>query len=236
MIVRSIIGKLRRSSQRSWYGSLFLSVPSDIFEVRKMGRSVRIPKEKLLQTGLEMIKKDGYSSINITSLARAAGCSTQPVAWHFGNMENFRRELSEYAQVYVNEKMRSVSEDALMAFLYSGRVYIDMAFDEPGLVSFLQLSESGTRFSRGIGFIFNDDRNYILAENIAKKFGITEADAESFMQAAMVYTHGISALISSGVLCCEREKAYEMLINFGKVYLTGLGVPKEAAEEAYKNV
>lgn len=101
-----------------------------------MGRSVRIPKEKLLQTGLGMLIKDGYSSINITSLAREAGCSTQPVAWHFGNMESFRTELAGYALDYVNDKMALDSGDPLADFLHIGSVYVDMAFDEPKLVRF----------------------------------------------------------------------------------------------------
>ncbi|MCI7768115.1 MAG: TetR/AcrR family transcriptional regulator [Oscillospiraceae bacterium] len=199
-----------------------------------MGRSVRIPKEKLLQTGLEMIKRDGYSSINITSLAKEAGCSTQPVAWHFGNMENFRKELSEFAQNYVNEKMRTDCSDPLMSFLHTGKVYVDMAFDEPKLVSFIRLGESGTVFSEGSGFVFDDKRNSALAAAIARKFGISEDTAAEFMQAAMVYTHGLTTLISTGVLSCERARAYEMLTDFGEVYLKGLGVPNEIAERAYK--
>ena len=198
-----------------------------------MGRSVRIPKEKLLQTGLEMIIKDGYSSINITSLAREAGCSTQPVAWHFGNMENFRRELSAYAQNYVNEKMRSDSRNPLLSFLHTGKVYVDMAFDEPKLVSFIRLGESGTHFAEGTGFVFDDRRNSALAAEIAKKFGISESDAAEFMQAAMIFTHGITTLISTGVMSCERERAYEMLTDFGITYLKGIGVPKEIADKAY---
>ncbi|MBQ5332978.1 MAG: TetR/AcrR family transcriptional regulator [Oscillospiraceae bacterium] len=198
-----------------------------------MGRSVRIPKEKLLQTGLEMIIKDGYSSINITSLAREAGCSTQPVAWHFGNMENFRKELAAYAQNYVNEKMRSDTKDPLMSFLHTGKVIIDMAFDEPKLVSFIRLSESGTEFSEGTGFVFDDKRNAALASDIARKFGIPESAAAGFMQAAMVYTHGLSTLISTGLLSCEKSGAYKMLTDFGVVYLKGLGVPESIAEKAY---
>lgn len=198
-----------------------------------MGRSVRIPKEKLLQTGLEMIIKDGYSSINITSLAREAGCSTQPVAWHFGNMENFRKELAAYAQNYVNEKMRSDTKDPLMSFLHTGKVIIDMAFDEPKLISFIRLSESGTRFSEERGFIFEDSKDTVLASDIARKFSITEKAASELMQAAMVYNHGLATLISTGVMSCEKSRAYKMLTDFGIVYLKGMGVPESIAKKAF---
>ena len=198
-----------------------------------MGRSVRIPKEKLLQTGLKMLIKDGYSSINITSLARETGCSTQPVAWHFGSMESFRTELAEYALDYVNGKMVLNSGDPLTDFLNIGRVYVDMAFDEPKLVRFLQLDEAGRRSSEGMGFIFEDKKNAILAERLAEKLEVDVLTARRFMQSAVIYTQGLVTLISSGAVKCERDEANKLLVDFGRTFLMGLGVPKDRAEMAF---
>ena len=75
-----------------------------------MPSSPKIPKETILQHALEMLIQDGYASINIKALAARIGCSTQPISWHFGNMENFRNALTEYALVYANKKMLSASE------------------------------------------------------------------------------------------------------------------------------
>lgn len=192
-----------------------------------MGRNVRIPKEKLLQTGLEMLIRDGYSSINITTLSKEAGCSTQPVAWHFGNMEGFRTELAAYALDYVNGKMALDSGDPLTDFFHIGRVYVDMAFDEPKLVRFLQLDEAGTRSSAGLGFIFEDKKNAELAGRLAEKIGIDIKDAGRFMQSAVIYTQGLVILISSGAVECGREDARRLLMEFGKTFLMGMGVPED---------
>ena len=43
----------------------------------------KIPKETILQHALDMLIQDGYSSINIKTLAKKIGCSTQPISWHF---------------------------------------------------------------------------------------------------------------------------------------------------------
>ncbi|MBP0957547.1 MAG: TetR/AcrR family transcriptional regulator [Oscillospiraceae bacterium] len=192
-----------------------------------MGRSVRIPKEKLLQTGLRILIKDGYSSINITTLSKEAGCSTQPVAWHFGNMESFRSELAGYALDYVNGKMALNSGDPLTDFFHIGRVYVDMAFDEPKLVRFLQLDEAGTRSSAGLGFIFEDTKNAELAGRLAEKFGIDINDAGRFMQSAVIYTQGLVTLISSGAVKCGRDEAHKLLMDFGRTFLMGLGVSED---------
>lgn len=198
-----------------------------------MGRSVRIPKEKLLQTGLEMLIRDGYSSINITTLAREAGCSTQPVAWHFGNMESFRTELADYALSYVNGKMALDSGDPLADFLNIGRVYVDMAFDKPKLVRFLQLDEAGRRSSEGIGFVFEDKKNAMLADRLAEKFGIDVTAAQKFMQSATIYTQGLVTLISSGAVKCGRDEAHELLEDFGTTILIGFGVSADKAKRAF---
>ncbi len=79
-----------------------------------MPSSPKIPKETILKHALEMLIQDGYSSINIKTLAKKIGCSTQPISWHFGNMENFRSALTEYALHYANEKMLSASEGSIL--------------------------------------------------------------------------------------------------------------------------
>ncbi|MGN0639266.1 MAG: TetR/AcrR family transcriptional regulator [Huintestinicola sp.] len=198
-----------------------------------MGRNVRIPKEKLLQTGLKMLIRDGYSSINITSLAKEAGCSTQPVAWHFGNMESFRTELAGYALEYVNSKMSRGSDNPLNDFLKNGSVYVDMAFDEPKLVRFLQLDEGGCRSSKGLGFLFEDKSNAVLAERIAEKYSFDIPTARRLMQSAVIYTQGLVSLISSGIVKCTREEAKRLLMDFGITFLIGVGVPKDKAERAF---
>ena len=46
-----------------------------------MPTSPKIPKETILQYALDMLIQDGYSSINIKTLAKRIGCSTQPISW-----------------------------------------------------------------------------------------------------------------------------------------------------------
>lgn len=81
-----------------------------------MARKTQISKEVILQKGLELLIRDGYSSVNIKSLAKEIGCSTQPLVWHFENMEGLRKALSEYALNYANSKMCPTADNAIAAF------------------------------------------------------------------------------------------------------------------------
>ena len=59
----------------------------------KLARKVQISKEMILQAALEMLIRKGYSAINIKTLSKEIGCSTQPLVWHFENMEGLRKAL-----------------------------------------------------------------------------------------------------------------------------------------------
>ena len=115
-----------------------------------MSRKITISKEVILDAALKMLIRDGYSSVNIKTLAKEIGCSTQPIAWHFDNMEGFRRELREYAMTYAAAKSTSggsettaasSAEDAVSAFEQMGRAYVKMALKEPNLFRFLYLPD-----------------------------------------------------------------------------------------------
>lgn len=82
-----------------------------------MARKKQISKEVILQKALEVLIRDGYSSINIKTLSQEIGCSTQPLVWHFGNMERLRAALAEYALNYANHKIAPSTKDAIDAFV-----------------------------------------------------------------------------------------------------------------------
>ena len=65
-----------------------------------MSPRVQIPKEKILETALQLLIRDGHEAITIKAVAKELGTSTQPISWTFGNMENFRTALAEYALNY----------------------------------------------------------------------------------------------------------------------------------------
>ena len=71
-----------------------------------MARKTQISKEVILEAALKMLIRDGYSAINIKTLSKEIGCSTQPLVWHFVNMEGLRKALADHALKYTNSKKR----------------------------------------------------------------------------------------------------------------------------------
>lgn len=81
----------------------------------------QIPKEAILKAALRKLIRDGYSSLNIKSIAEEIGCSTQPISWHFGNMETLRRALAEFALNYAMRKCTEARNRGWMpSFMWAG--------------------------------------------------------------------------------------------------------------------
>lgn len=175
-----------------------------------MPTSPKIPKETILQHALDMLIQNGYSSINIKTLAKRIGCSTQPISWHFGSMENFRNALTEYALDYANKKMLSASE-GMSAFSNVGIGYIDIAFDEPNLFRYLYMSGESGYHAGGFDIFTTADGNSAMIEQIADQLGISTDKVRDFFRNTIIYTHGLACFVVSGLIKSTKEELYDMV-------------------------
>ena len=175
-----------------------------------MPTTPKIPKETILQHALEMLIQDGYSAINIKTLAKRIGCSTQPISWHFGNMEKFRNALTEYALNYANSKTLSASE-GMLGFSNVGVGYIDLAFDEPNLFRYLYMSGESGYHAGGFDILTTADTNSAMIEQIANQLGTSADKVSEFFRNTIIYTHGLACFVVSGLIKSTKEELYAMV-------------------------
>ena len=187
-----------------------------------MPSSPRIPKEIILEYALKMLIREGYAAINIKSLAKEIGCSTQPISWHFGNMDGLRKELAEYAMAYADRKMHSDAE-GMEAFANIGFAYLDMAFDEPNLFQYLNMNNDSGYFVNGFDAYIADDESSAVAEQIAGQLKISRDKAGVFYKNMIIYTHGLASLIASGLVKATKEETREMMKQAAEGFLLQTG-------------
>ena len=196
-----------------------------------MPSSPKIPKKKILDTALNILRRNGYGAVNIKAIAEALNSSTQPVSWQFGNMENFRIALTQTALEYAIEKTKPPeSISAFAAFREIGRRYLDLAFDEPRLFRFVFLGEGGRR-DFGMFSMLDSDRNEHLLNPMTSDFGISRAEAENFMRTMVIYTFGLCTLASMGEIKLPRAEAHRRHLEIGITYLAALGVQRSVIEK-----
>lgn len=180
-----------------------------------MPRSVQITKEKILTAALDVLIREGYSAVSIKSIARELNCSTQPIAWQFGNMDNMREALTMEAVTYANKKMMPTSTDCIEAFWQIGYGYINLAFDTPNLFRFVYMGESKNYCRGGFNSILTDKGNAVLIDKLYPYLNISREQAEMLFQRMIVYTHGMVSLVVAGVLNCTKEQVYSIVKDFG---------------------
>jgi len=180
-----------------------------------MPRSVQITKEKILTAALDVLIREGYSAVSIKSIARELNCSTQPIAWQFGNMDNMREALTKEAVTYANQKMMPTSANCMEAFWQIGYGYINLAFDTPNLFRFVYMGESKNYCRGGFNSMLIDKGNAVLIDKLYQYLNISKEQADMLFQRMIVYTHGMVSLVVAGVLNCTKEQVYSIVKDFG---------------------
>ncbi len=181
-----------------------------------MARKTMISKEVILSNALEMLIEEGYSSVNIKTLSQKIGCSTQPLVWHFGNMEGLRRELSEYARKVAVSKVTTVSGTGIEGFLELGVNYIKLAIEEKNLFSYIFMNGCGVYVADGLSAFSQSGDNALITRSISDALGITQEQAARNIEDLSVYANGLATYIATGVLSITAEEARERLFDVGR--------------------
>lgn len=181
-----------------------------------MGRTTTVTPQQLLEAGLDLIIRQGYPAVNIKTVAQAAGCSTQPIVWAFGNIEGYRAALRRHATAYAQAKIQGRSPTD--AHTNAGYAYIDMAIEAPNLIRYLRSDEQDLRQSGGIALIFDEQATLERRKFWEAALALSPEDAQKFVDFCVVYTEGIVSMLLSGVLQPDKENAYRLLREGGEAY------------------
>ncbi len=182
-----------------------------------MPSSPKIPKEVILENALNVLKRDGYENVNIKTVAKEIGCSTQPISWHFGNMEGLRLELSEYARKIAIERITTVSGEGIEGFLELGVNYIKLAIEDKNLFRYIFMNGCGNYIADKLSTFSLSGNNALITQGISKALGIPPKQTARNIEDLSVYANGLATYIATGVLRITIDEAEERLFNVGKV-------------------
>ena len=185
-----------------------------------MPSSPKIPKEMILEYALKILIRDGYQSLNIKKIAAEIGCSTQPISWHFGNMDGLRQELSMYARNYAIDRLIKFDDNAILSFLDLGMNYINIAREEPNLFHYIFMNGCKNYVAGDISMFSDVGQNAVITERIAEQFGITKELASVYVQDLTLYAHGLASYIATGVLQISQDDVKNMLMRVGTAFFT----------------
>lgn len=185
-----------------------------------MARKTQISKEVILEAAFQMLLRDGYVSINITSLAKEIGCSTQPIAWHFGNMEGLRTELLDYCVRFVGSIFGGIKREHIaeqLEDIASG--YATLAFDYPNLYKYFYMSDVDGRKMDELTKHLRADNYEKAIQMLQEEYSISAKAALQHMINLQMYVHGIASYMVTQRNFTTKEEVLQMIHQANEAFL-----------------
>ncbi len=161
----------------------------------------KFSKEKITQTALDIVRKDGAQALTARSLALALGSSAKPIFGYFQSMDELWKEVMGFAhELYMSFLAEDIKKGEYPPYKASGMAYIRFAKEEKELFKLLFMRDrSGERIA--------EDREEIrpLLDIIMNTLGIDEDKVYLFHLEMWVYIHGIATMIATSYLNWDTE-------------------------------
>lgn len=180
-----------------------------------MGRNIKVSKETMLNAACEILSEEGYSAVNIKTIAAKVGCSTQPISWQFGNMMGLRKELYEYAmnKMYGEIRERIKGKNALQSFFETGKYYISSAIENPHMYRFLRVDDPGEIAPSK--FNASDLGDPYIKEALSKELSLSMEEVDKVVTDVIIYSHGLSVILLWENFTVTKEEAFKMILENG---------------------
>ena len=197
-----------------------------------MGRKTKITREMILQAAYELLDESGIGAVGIKPIAAKLGCSTQPISWHFGSMNELKKELYYYAgeQLYGSLVEEMSGKSGVDAFFVSGVRYISNACDHPNVFRFINVDDTVNTIGESIYgnesvFSFQFDKEAV--EILAKEYDISPEIIGNTVRDVVIYTHGLAVMMMFDNYKLPKEEACRMVYDMGTRMLGMIGITEK---------
>lgn len=171
-----------------------------------MAPKIKVTKKDIIETTLNLIRKDGEGAINARSIAASLGCSTQPVFSNFSTMEELRESAIVAAyEIYTDFIKREVESGRYPQYKSFGMAYVRFAEEEKELFKLLFMRDR-TGEAMTVSPDFEESVQMIIKAN-----GVTRDVAKLMHMEMWTCVHGIGAILATSFLPLERELISNML-------------------------
>lgn len=173
-----------------------------------MAAPVRITEDAILGAALELVRSGGPEALNARALARALGCSTQPIFRVFASMEALREAVLERAHALYRRRIEeaSGSVSSYPPYKARGMAYIAFAGEEPNLFRLLFMRGRNGRSPSP------EDADWPADAALAgSETGLRGTEAELFHLEMWAVVHGIAVMQATAYLKLEEPVVSRML-------------------------
>ena len=102
-----------------------------------MPPKARITRDMILDAAFDLVRQRGHGSLNVRTLARELGCSTQPILYNFATVEELMDALYRKADDFHTAYILPRTGEGPDALLMLGLNYVRFGHEEKHLFRFL---------------------------------------------------------------------------------------------------
>ena len=173
-----------------------------------MPPKVKVTKEAIIKTALELVRINGSGALNARSIAAALGCSTQPVFSNFATMEELQEATVKAAyEQYLFFLKKEVENGKYPPYKAFGMAYIRFAKEEKELFKLLFM-----RDREGKELVPSPDFEESV-QMIMSASGIERKKAELIHLEMWISVHGIGTMLATSFLSLDFELISNILTD-----------------------
>lgn len=191
----------------------------------------KVSKEQIIDAAVDVLRDDGFSAINVRSVAKKLGCSTQPIYFSFRNMEELKAALTERAIQMHTQRVRDslrIHEGNDSRYSSYGMGFVKFAAEEKQLFRWLYLE------GEQLGPYQNDVLTSEVISVITEEFGYEEDVARRFHQDMVYFTYGLAILANTDHLHLTEAELRETFRREFRALIAIYGKPAKLPEFAVK--
>ena len=165
-----------------------------------MPPKVKITKNDIIKTALELVRESGAQSLNARAVASRLGCSTQPVFSNFATMEELQNATGNAAfEIYLSFIDQEVKSEKYPRYKAFGMAYIRFAKEERELFKLLFMRDRN-------GEDLTPTRDFEASVEMIMKANNFSHEKATLMHLEMwSCVHGIAVMLATSFLNLDEE-------------------------------
>lgn len=158
----------------------------------------KITREMVVDAAFDIARTIGIENVNARTVAEKAGCSTQPVMYHFARIEELKRAVYEEADRFHSDYLMSIANPEEGTMLGIGLNYIRFAICEPNLFRFL--FQSGYAVDNSLLEMVDSEELKPLLAMMSTAMEMTVEQTKEVFVTIALFAHGYASIIANNSL------------------------------------
>ncbi len=170
----------------------------------------KISKDMILESGFEIIKNEGIDNLNVRNIASKLNCSTQPIMYHYKNMNLLKEELYSIVDSYHSSFLmkKDINKNPLLNI---GLQYIKFAQQEKNLFKFLFQSDKFSNFNFDDLVDNNEEGLNKIFKIMEKETKLDKNNIKDGFKLLFITAHGIASLLANNSITYDEKYCTIML-------------------------